>query len=116
MQQQTLRKVRKKQIPLPNMDAESDVDQIIAHLLESGTTTIGNSYFFIRAQGNNASIYRTNLGYGRIYSLEVIDHLSYGISDDDIDHALRVPDPECEIQGFYPVSEHIEKKLRILFD
>ena len=57
------------------MDAESDVDQIIAHLLESGTTMIGNSYFFIRAQGNYASIYRTNLGYGRMYSLEVIDYL-----------------------------------------
>jgi hypothetical protein len=116
MQQQTLRKVRKKQIPVPNMDAESDVDQIIAHLLESGTTMIGNSYFFIRAQGNNASIYRTNLGYGRIYSSEVIDHPSCGISDDDIEHALRDPAPECEIQGFYPLTEHIEKKLRILFD
>ena len=67
------------------MDAESDVDQIIAHLSESGTTMIGNSYFFIRAQGNNASIYRTNVGYGRIYSSEVIDHHNCGISDDDID-------------------------------
>ncbi len=116
MQQQILRKVRRKQIPVRNLDTESDVDQIIGHLSESGTTMIGNSYFFIRAQGNNASIYRTNVAYGGIYSSEVIDHHSYGISDDDIDNALRFPAPECEIQGFYPISEHIEKKLRILFD
>ena len=116
MQQQILRKVRRKQIPVRNLDTESDFDKILAHLSESGTTTIGNSYFFIRAQGNNASIYRTNIAYGGIYSSEVIDHHSYGISEDDIDHALRVPAPECEIQGFYPISEHIEKKLRILID
>ena len=116
MQQQILRKVRRKQIPVRNPEAESDFDKIIVHLSESGTTMIGNSYFFIRAQGNNASIYRTNIAYGRIYSSEVIDHQRYGISDDDIDHALRVPASQCEIQGFYPISEHIEKKLRILFD
>jgi hypothetical protein len=116
MQQQILRKVRRKQIPVRSVEAESDFDQIIGHLSESGTIMIGPSYFFIRTQGNSASIYRTNISYGGIYSSEVFDHLSYGISDDDIDDALLVADPECEIQGFYPISEHIEKKLRILFD
>jgi hypothetical protein len=116
MQQQIPRTVRRKQISVRNQEAESEFDQIIAHLSEYGTAMIGHSYFFIRSQGNYASLYRTNVGYGRIYSSEVIDHHACGISDDDIDHALRVARSPCEIAGYYPVSEHIEKKLRVLFE
>jgi hypothetical protein len=116
MQQQIPRKVRRKQIPVRNQEAESEFDQIIAHLSEYGTAMIGRSYFFIRSQGDYASLYQTNVGYGRIYSSEVIDHHRYGISDDDIDHALRIAPPACEIKGYFPVSGHIEKKLRVLFD
>jgi hypothetical protein len=116
MQQQIPRKIRRKKIPARNMEAESEFDQIIAHLSEYGTAQIGHSYFFIRSQGNYAALFRTNLGYGRIYSSEVVDHHQYGISDDDIDHALRIAPPPSEIRGYYPVSRHIEKKLRVLFD
>jgi hypothetical protein len=116
MQQQIQRKVRRKQIPVRNREAESEFDQIIAHLSEYGTAMIGRSYFFIGSQGNYPSLYRAIVGYGRIYSSEVIDHHHYGISDDDIDHALRIAPPPCEIKGYYPISGHIEKKLRVLFD
>jgi hypothetical protein len=116
MQQQIPRTVRRKHIPVRNQEAESEFDQIIAHLSEYGTAMIGRSYFFIRSRGSDASLYRTNVGYGRIYSSEVIEHYRYGISDDDIDHAIRIAPPQSEIAGYYPVSDHIEKKLRVLFD
>jgi hypothetical protein len=116
MQQQITRTVRRKQIPIRNQEAESELDQIIAHLSEYGTAQIGHSYYYIRSQRNSASLYRANIGYGRIYSSEVIDHHLYGVSDDDIDYALRIAPPPGEIRGYYPVSDHIEKKLRVLFD
>jgi hypothetical protein len=94
----------------------TEFELILKHLEEYGTATIGQCHYYIRSEGNSAYLCRTVVGYGRLYSSEVLDHRRYGISEDDLEHAIRGASPHSEIPGYYPISAHIDKKLRPLFD
>lgn len=89
-------------------------DEIMEHIQVYPGSCIGISYYYIRAEREEASLCRIVPGGGKIFFHEVVDHVKHGISDDEIDqvvirHASSVP-------GYYPISPSIENKLKVLFE
>jgi hypothetical protein len=116
MAQKVQRKIEKKNEISPQGKETTEFELILKHLEDYGTATIGKCHYYIRSEGKSAHLCRTVVGYGKLYSSEVLDHRRYGISEDDIDQAISCAPPRCEIPGYYPISDHIDKKLRPLFD
>lgn len=77
---------------------------------------IGSSYYYIRETGGTPVICRLNTYGGTLYSMEVIDHYEYGITDEDIEEVILFQTEEPEIPGHYPLNIHIEKKIRTIMD
>jgi hypothetical protein len=90
--------------------------EILEWLSDSRESYIGSSYYYIRSCSDNPTICRLNITGGSLYSQEVLDHNKYGISDEDLDEAILFREEEPEIPGHYPISIHIEKKLRTILD
>jgi hypothetical protein len=91
-------------------------DDILAQLQEYHHSLIGSSYYYIRAENKQASLCRIVPGAGKIFFHEVVDHTKHGISEDDIEEAINMDPGLFSIQGYHPISSHIESKLRILLD
>jgi hypothetical protein len=93
-----------------------DYDQILEQLQDYQRSFIGRSYYYIRADDNCASLCRILPGAGKIFFHEIIDHEKHGISDEDIEAAIKADTGVFSVPGYYPVSSHIETKLRVLLD
>lgn len=77
---------------------------------------IGVSYYYIHATGRDCTLCRIIHGGGKIYFHELVDHEKHGISEDDISEAVRLGAASFSIQDYYPISPHIEQKLRLLYE
>jgi len=91
-------------------------DEILAQLQEYHRSRIGSSYYYIRADHEDAFLCRIVPGGGKIFFHEVVDHEKHGISDADIEAAVKRDPGVFTTPGYYPISSHIEDKLRILFE
>ena len=91
-----------------------DCETIIEHLYEHHNSFIGSSYYYISVYGKERMICRIVYARGKISFHEIINHERHGISDDDIDHAIRLDSGFIELPNIYRISPHIETKLRIL--
>jgi hypothetical protein len=90
--------------------------EILEWLSDSRESYIGSSYYYIRSGSDTPTICRLNITGGSLYSMEVIDHIQYGITNGDIDEAILFQEKEPEIPGHCPISIHIEKKLRAILE
>jgi hypothetical protein len=90
--------------------------QVLDWLADKREAFIGSSYYYIRSTGGNPTICRLIVVGGNLYSMEVIDHSQYGISDEEIDEAVIPQTEEPEIPDHFSISINIEKKLRTLMD
>jgi hypothetical protein len=90
--------------------------EILEWLSDSRESYIGSSYYYIRSGSDDPVICRLNITGGSLYSMEVINHSRYGITDEDLDEAVLYQEEEPEIPGHYQISIHIEKKLRAILD
>ena len=90
--------------------------EVLEWLSDRRESYIGSSYYYIRSGRDIPTICRLNISGGSLYSMEVIDHSQYGITNEDIDEAILYRDEETEIPGHYQISIHIEKKLRTILD
>ncbi len=77
---------------------------------------IGSSYYYLKADDNNCCLCRVVHGGGKIFFHELVDHRKHGISHDDIRDAVRMGSGSFSLEGYYPISPHIEQKLRILYE
>jgi hypothetical protein len=91
-----------------------DHETILEHLHEHHGSIIGSSYYYISTYAGESRLCRIVYGYGKIYFHETIDHEKHGISDDDIEHAIRLDAGAIGLPGLHLISPHIEIKLRIL--
>jgi hypothetical protein len=91
-------------------------DEILKQLQEYHRSLIGSSYYYIRADNENVSLCRILPGAEKIFFHEVVEHEKYGISDDDIEHAVRQDTGQFSLEGYHPISAHIESKLRVILD
>ena len=104
--------------PLPRYlmpDASApQYDEIMEHIQNYPRSCIGISYYYVRAERNEASLCRIVPGGGKIFFHEVVDHTKHGISDDEIDQV--VSRQESSVPGYFPISPSIENKLKVLFE
>jgi hypothetical protein len=93
-----------------------EYDEILEQLQEYQRSLIGSSYYYIRVENNTNYLCRILPGGGKIFFHEIVDHEKYGISEDDMEVAVSHDTGSFSIPGYYPVSPHIETKLRVLLD
>jgi hypothetical protein len=91
-------------------------DEILEQLQEYHRTLIGSSYYYVRTQNDTITLCRIVPGAGKLFFHEIVDHEKHGISEDDLEEAVSLGEGSFNTPGYYPVSAHIETKLRVLLD
>jgi len=92
------------------------LEEFICCTREEIRALVGGHYYFIRVREECVALCRVpHLEAGR-FAHEVLDHRQHGISDDDLEHAIRMKVGHGFQPGYYEISDHIEKKLRALLD
>jgi len=96
--------------------SEPEYERILEQLQNFHNSLIGRSYYYLRNERDFSNLCRIVHGGGKVYFHEIVNHREYGISDDDIDVAIRQCPVTPVLPGYYPISSHIEMKLRALTD
>jgi len=91
-------------------------EQILEQVQECDSYLIGTSYYYIHATDRDCHLCRILHGGGKIFFHELVDHEKHGISEDDINEAVRQGTGAFSIPDYYPITPHIEQKLRILYE
>jgi hypothetical protein len=91
-------------------------EKILQQVQEIDNYRIGSSYFYIRADDKDCWLCRIIHGGGGIFFHELVDYEEHAISEDDIREAVRLGTGSFSLPEYYPISPHIEQKLRILYE
>ncbi len=102
--------------PLLQEGGDPDLREFMKGVEDDIRAMVGSHYYFIRCGVGSPALCRVPLFTKGKFPREVIDHARHGISDDDLYHAIGVADGNATAQGYYRISDHIEGKLRALFD
>lgn len=70
------------------------------------------SHYFIRAEQGQGAVCGIRARNGSVMFYEIVDNLRAGISDEDIQQALRDPANACPLPGYYYLPRHLAEKLR----
>ena len=100
--------------PLDEIPLEIDI--LFNHLYEYRKSLIGSSHYFIKVEKGYISLCRMIYAGGKMYFSEIVNHREYGISDIEIEEAVRINCHNLGLADHYHISPHIEKKLRALLD
>ena len=93
-----------------------DYDEILEQLQDYQRSQIGSSYYYIRAENDRMILCRILPGGGKIFFHEIVDHEKHGISDDDLEMAVRLDTGLLSRAGYHQISPHIEAKLRVVME
>ncbi|MFZ1127554.1 hypothetical protein [Methanoregula sp.] len=107
--------------PLPRYampdGSEPEYGAILEQIQNYRKSMIGSSFFYIQARpAEEPCLCRIIPGGGRIFFHEIVDHQKYGISEEDMEDALKYDTGTFTLPGHFHISPHIEKKLRALLD
>ena len=107
--------------PLPRYamadGSEPEYEAILEQIQNYRTSMIGRSFYYIHAgDANVLRLCRIIPGGGKIYFHEIVDHQKFGISEDDMEEALKYDTGAFTLPRHYHISIHIERKLRALLD
>jgi hypothetical protein len=91
-------------------------DEILHMLQEHNCSPVGASYYYILSNEHRTALCRIVPGAGKVFFHEIVDHEKYGVSEDDIEEAITMDGGVLPTPGYYPVSSHIDTKLRVLTD
>jgi hypothetical protein len=96
--------------------SEPDYEAILEQLCQYHSSHVGSSYYYIRKVKDDFELCRIMYGSKKIFFHEIIDHDKHGISNYDIEHAVRLDTGKMELPDHYLISPHIETKLRTLYE
>jgi hypothetical protein len=102
--------------PLLQEGGDPDLSAFMKGVEEDIRARVGSHYYFIRCGVGGPALCRVPLFTKGKFPREVIDHAQHGVTEDDLYHALGVPEGSATVQGYYRISDHIEGKLRALLD
>ena len=103
-------------LPVLEEGADPDLKEFMGGVEGDIRAMVGMHYYFIQCGVEGPALCRIPLfGKGKVLR-EMIDHSQHGISDDDLYHAVGMKEGNHPAHGYYPISDHIEGKLRALFD
>ncbi|MDD1694243.1 MAG: hypothetical protein LUQ71_05920 [Methanoregula sp.] len=91
-------------------------DEILEQLQEYHRSLIGTSYYYVRTENDRTTLCRIMPGAGKLFFHEIVDHEKHGISEDDLEEAVVLGEGSFTTPGYYPLSAHIETKLRVNLD
>jgi len=99
-------------------DASSDqgLDEFICDVRGEVRALVGGHFYFIQVREEITLLCRVPHLAGDRPVREVLDHRQHGITDDDLEHAIRMKAGHGAGPGYYEISDHIERKLRALLD
>ncbi|HVP25119.1 MAG TPA: hypothetical protein VMS81_03980 [Methanomicrobiales archaeon] len=103
-------------LPLLEEGADPDLKEFMGGVEEDIRAMVGKHYYFIRVGAEGPALCRVPLFTRGKLPREIMDHIQHGISDDDLYHAVGIKEGNHSPQGYYKISDHIEGKLRALFD
>jgi hypothetical protein len=103
-------------LPVLQEGGDPDLQDFMGGVEDEVRAIVGKHYYFIRARPEGPALCRVPLFTKGKFPREVIDHIQHGISDDDLYHAIGVRGGNPSPPGYYKISDHIEGKLRALFD
>jgi hypothetical protein len=103
-------------LPLLEEGADPDLKEFMGGVEEDIRAMVGKHYYFIRVGAEGPALCRVPLFTRGKLPREIMDHIQHGISDDDLYHAVGMKEGNHSAPGFYKISDHIEGKLRALFD
>ena len=107
------RKMRWILLPRGISVAERSVqDSYLERMGGDRRAAIGDSCYYITVLDNAAHLCRQPRERSRGQDLEVLDHEHHGISTEELEDAVRKAAGDHLVEGHYPLSVHIEKKLR----
>lgn len=92
--------------------SEPQYDLLKKQLLDTPHHPVGSSHYFIRAADKKGCVCRIHAGNGTVLFYEVLNHLSEGISNEDIRDAIREPSNASPLPGYFYITPEIEEKLR----
>jgi hypothetical protein len=95
---------------------DQGLEEFVCCIREEVRALVGGHYYFIEMREEFATLCRVPHLAGERFEHECIDHLQHGISDEDLDHAIRMKVGHGFRPGYYEISDHIEMKLRALLD
>jgi hypothetical protein len=93
-----------------------EIDTLFKQLYEYRKSLIGSSHYYIKVEHGYISLCRMIYAGGKMYFSEIVNHQEYGISDIEIEEAVRLNCYNLSLADHYHISPHIEKKLRALLD
>jgi hypothetical protein len=96
--------------------SEPEYELILEQVQDYRQSLIGNSYYYIRAGDERYCLCRIIHGGGKVFFHELVDHDRHGISNEDIEESVRLDTGSFSLPGYYPISPHVEQKLRVLYD
>ena len=96
--------------------SEPDYQTILEQLQDYQSLLIGSSYYYIRAGEGYCTLCRIVPGGGKIFFHEIVDHEKHGRSEDDLEEAIQQDTGQLTITSHYPISPHIERKLRVVME
>lgn len=70
------------------------------------------SQYFIRAEQGQGAVCGIRARNGSVMFYEIVDNLHAGISDEQIQEALRDPANACPLPGYYYLPREMAEKLR----
>lgn len=103
-------------LPILQEGGEPDLQAFMGGIGEDIRAMVGKHYYFIRCGVDGPTLCRVPLFTRGKFPREVIDHIEHGVTDDDLYHAVGIGKGNTSVPGYYKVSDHIEGKLRALFD
>lgn len=93
-----------------------EIDSLFEHLYEYRKSLIGSSHYFIKVERDCFWLCRIIYAGGKLFFSEIVNHQQFGISDTEIEEAVRLNCNNLCLADYYHISPHIEKKLRALLD
>ena len=95
---------------------EDEYGIVLARVQKDRRSLIGDNYYFIRVRCSNPCLCRIPASPHQVPREETLDHEGHGISGYELEDATRklMGDP-CP-DGCFPISGHIEHKIRVLLE
>jgi hypothetical protein len=95
---------------------EEEYGIVLERVQKDRRSLVGNNYYFIRVRCSNPYLCRIPASPHQVPREETLDHECHGISDHELEEAIRklVGDPRPD--GCFQISGHIERKIRVLLE
>jgi len=95
---------------------EEEQRLLFERLEDDRRSLVGRNYYFIRVRDAMPCLCRIPAVPGNYCREEVLDHENHGISDLELEEAVRTMTGDRCDDGWYQMSGHIERKIRVLLE